>query len=214
MLAALCWREILAKRHRIRAEALHFLVLGALGMWVCGAFVYIGGRSTSATDIGLLYSISPVLIAIVSAFWLREPLRPTMDRVRGPVLDRLLAAAAHLAVGLRTGRPAHPHRGRRHRRADSLHRARSAAVAAFAVVDAQSRPRAGHRLDPGRRGLRRLFVYAAQARRGAARVGLVLYLSPLYSAAIAWAVLGEPVEAFHAVGALLILPGMWLATRR
>ena len=49
---------------------------------------------------------------------------------------------------------------------------------------------------------------------GAARVGVVLYLGPLYSAVIAWAVLGERVEWFHLVGALLILPGIWLSTRR
>ena len=49
---------------------------------------------------------------------------------------------------------------------------------------------------------------------GAARVGVVLYLGPLYSAVIAWLVLGERIEAFHAIGALLILPGIWLSTRR
>ena len=49
---------------------------------------------------------------------------------------------------------------------------------------------------------------------GAARVGVVLYLGPLYSAVIAWLVLGERIEAFHAVGALFILPGIWLSTRR
>ena len=49
---------------------------------------------------------------------------------------------------------------------------------------------------------------------GAARVAMVLYLGPLYSAAIGWAVLGERIEWFHAVGALLILPGIWLSTQR
>ena len=49
---------------------------------------------------------------------------------------------------------------------------------------------------------------------GAARVGVVLYLGPLYSAVIAWLVLGERIEFFHAVCALLILPGIWLSTRR
>jgi hypothetical protein len=44
-------------------------------MWVCGAFVYIGGRSTSAINIGLLYAASPVLIALASALWLGERLR-------------------------------------------------------------------------------------------------------------------------------------------
>ena len=49
---------------------------------------------------------------------------------------------------------------------------------------------------------------------GAARVSLVLYLSPLYSAVVGWLVLGERVQPFHGIGALLILPGIWLATRR
>ena len=35
----------------------------------------------------------------------------------------------------------------------------------------------------------------------------------LYAAIVAWAVLGEQPQWFHAVGAALILPGIWLATR-
>ena len=72
LLGAFCWREIAAKRAAIRAEAPRFIVLGALGMWVCGAFVYIGARSTTAINIGLLYAVSPVLIALLSARWLHE----------------------------------------------------------------------------------------------------------------------------------------------
>jgi drug/metabolite transporter (DMT)-like permease len=72
LLGAFCWREIVAKRAHIQAEAWHFIVLGALGMWVCGAFVYVGGRSTTAVNIGLIYAGSPVLIALASARWLHE----------------------------------------------------------------------------------------------------------------------------------------------
>ena len=61
-------------------------------------------------------------------------------------------------------------------------------------------------------------AYAAysymQRTLGAARVAMVMYLGPLYSAVIAWWVLGETIEWFHGVGALLILPGIWLSTRR
>ena len=53
-----------------------------------------------------------------------------------------------------------------------------------------------------------------QRELGAARVGLVLYLGPLYTAVLAWAVLGERIEWHHGVGALLILPGIYLASRR
>src|SRR5574339_827982 len=64
VLGAFCAVELRDKRDAIRAEWKHFVVLGALGMWVCGAFVYIGGRSTTAVNIGLLYAASPVLIAL------------------------------------------------------------------------------------------------------------------------------------------------------
>jgi drug/metabolite transporter (DMT)-like permease len=72
VLGAFCWREIAAKRVHVRAEAVYFIVLGALGMWVCGAFVYVGGHSTTAVNIGLIYAGSPVLIALASALWLHE----------------------------------------------------------------------------------------------------------------------------------------------
>jgi drug/metabolite transporter (DMT)-like permease len=72
VLGMFCWREIAAKRVHVRAEAAHFIVLGALGMWVCGAFVYVGGHSTTAVNIGLIYAGSPVLIALASALWLHE----------------------------------------------------------------------------------------------------------------------------------------------
>ena len=49
---------------------------------------------------------------------------------------------------------------------------------------------------------------------GAARAGLVLYLGPVYAAFSAWVLLGEPPQWYHAAGALLILPSIWLATRR
>ena len=39
----------------------------------------------------------------------------------------------------------------------------------------------------------------------------IIYLGPLYAAALAWFVLGEPLHAYHAVGALIILPGIFLA---
>ena len=42
------WGEIWSMRREILADWKHYLVLGALGMWICGAWVYIGGRTTVA----------------------------------------------------------------------------------------------------------------------------------------------------------------------
>lgn len=64
------------RRHGMpsRRDWIDSFLLGGLGMWICGAFVYYGGRSTSALNIGLMYALSPVLIAVFSALWLKERL--------------------------------------------------------------------------------------------------------------------------------------------
>jgi drug/metabolite transporter (DMT)-like permease len=58
-----------------RQEWRHTLILGALGMGICGAWVYQGARSTTATNIALLYAATPVAIAALSTRLLGEHLR-------------------------------------------------------------------------------------------------------------------------------------------
>lgn len=65
---AALWRA----RGALVREWRHLLVLGALGMWVCGAFVYLGGHTTSATNIALIYAVCPVAITAVSLTLLGE----------------------------------------------------------------------------------------------------------------------------------------------
>ena len=62
------WRE----RRSTLAHAGQYLVLGALGMLVCGAWVYEGAQTTSAMNIALIYAASPVLIALAAVLWLGE----------------------------------------------------------------------------------------------------------------------------------------------
>ena len=49
---------------------------------------------------------------------------------------------------------------------------------------------------------------------GASRVAVTLYLGPLYAAVAAYFVLGESLGWHHLGGAALILPGVWLVSRR
>jgi drug/metabolite transporter (DMT)-like permease len=49
-----------------------YLVLGSLGMLICGAWVYQGARSTDAMNIALIYSVAPVLIGLGASLWLGE----------------------------------------------------------------------------------------------------------------------------------------------
>jgi drug/metabolite transporter (DMT)-like permease len=70
------WRPLRQAAGAWRREWPHLLVLGFLGMYVCGAWVYQAGHSTSSTNIALIYAITPVSIAVASARLLHEPLRP------------------------------------------------------------------------------------------------------------------------------------------
>lgn len=65
---AALWRQ----RAELRCEAGQLLVLGALGMWICGAWVYLGGQGTSATNIALIYAATPVAIAVAGVKLLHE----------------------------------------------------------------------------------------------------------------------------------------------
>ena len=49
---------------------------------------------------------------------------------------------------------------------------------------------------------------------GASRVAASLYLGPLYGGLVAWLVLGEAMGWHHVMGAALILPGIYMASRR
>ena len=64
-------------------------------------------------------------------------------------------------------------------------------------------------------GLAAYWIYGwSQKILGASRVAVTLYLGPLYAALAAWLVLNEPLGAHHLSGAALILPGVFLVTRR
>ena len=246
VLGAFCAIELRDKRDAIRHEWKQLLVLGALGMWVCGAFVYIGGRSTSAVNIGLLYAASPVLIAMASALWLHE--RIGVKQMIGVAL----ALAGVLHILLRGEWPAllrlsfnsgdiwvagavlcwtvyslllraWPSRFGPLARLTLIAVAGIVVLLPFTVWEAV----AWWPTEWSWRSLALIVTaallpgagaYAAysimQRELGAARVGVVMYLGPLYSAVLAWVVLGERIEGFHLIGGCLILPGIFLSTRR
>ena len=64
--------EIWEARDEMGREWKRCLVLVALGMWICGAWVYIGGRTTAAINISLICSIAPVLIVSPQGCGLRS----------------------------------------------------------------------------------------------------------------------------------------------
>lgn len=94
ILAAFTHTELWAQRAHIRRYAWHYLVLGGCGMWICGAAVYFAGQTTSMMNISLIYAASPVMIAVGSVLWLREPF--SKRQALGVVLA--LAGVVHVVV--------------------------------------------------------------------------------------------------------------------
>lgn len=76
LLAWMARTELWRERRAVAAVWYEYVVLGALGMMVCGAWVYLGAKTTVAMNIALIYSASPVLIALGAVWWLDERFAP------------------------------------------------------------------------------------------------------------------------------------------
>ncbi|MGE0254149.1 MAG: DMT family transporter [Alphaproteobacteria bacterium] len=234
---------------RARTQALRewrdLLVLGTLGMGICGAFVYIGARTTTATNIGLIYAAAPVLIVVLAARLGgerlgRRQLAGTMLSLVGVLVlvlrgdpDVLLhlafvpgdlwvavaAASWGLYSVLLRYRPtalAPPVR------LAAITLAGLAVLAPFHLGEALSGD-VPH-LDAATIGAVVLVAvvpgwgaYTGYARiqraLGVGLTSLVLYLSPLWATALAWLLLDEHLAAYHVAGAVLVLVGVFMATR-
>ena len=92
LLALMARQELWQARRHILGVWHQYLLLGALGMLVCGAWVYVGAQTTVAMNIALIYAASPVLIAVGAWVFLGERL----GRVQ--VLGVLLALSGVIHV--------------------------------------------------------------------------------------------------------------------
>jgi drug/metabolite transporter (DMT)-like permease len=246
LLLPLAGGTLVAGFARWRREWKQLLVLGALGMWICGAFVYQGARTTSATNIGLIYAATPVAIAFASTRLLRERVsawqRVGMALALGGVIyviargdparllgvrftvgDLWILAAAVSWVAYTVLLQRWPSALGPTPRLAAITCGGVLVLVPFTAFEAvhAATPALGAKalmlivlagLLPG------FFSYQAYAyllrELGAARSSLVMYLAPVYAAFTAWVVLGEAPRGYHAVGAAMILPAVWLATRK
>lgn len=240
------WRELSERWPRWRDEIPALLVLGGLGMWICGAFVYIGAQTTTAVNIGLLYALAPVLIAVLSVRLLGERLAPAqltgaliailgviVILFKGSLADALairltrgdlwIGVAVFSWVGYSLLLKASPSVLGPFARLTAITGAgilvllpfTALEVALYGPVEPTAYVAGVIVLVAVLPGVLAYQSYSfVQRELGAARTGLILYLGPIYAAAVAWALLDEQPHWYHAVGAALILPGIWLATRR
>lgn len=236
------WRE----RRSTLADSGRYLVLGTLGMLICGAWVYQGAKTTSAINIALIYAASPVLIALGAVVWLGERFSWRQGLgvlvamagvfhvvVKGQWLSLglvqwvagdawiVVAMAAWAVFALLQKKWSTP-LGSTARLAaicmggvivllpfslwEFLQADRPAWTlqATVLVVAAGLLP-----------GIGAYWAYGfSQKVLGASRVAASMYLGPLYGGLAAWLVLGEAMGWHHIMGAALILPGIYMASRR
>ena len=228
-------------RHRatIRHEWRDLLVLGALGMGVCGAFVYIAADTTTATNIGLIYAASPILIVLIAHFAYHEKVSVlqsggvflslagvTTIICRGDlaVLAELRFAAGDLWTLSAMIAWAVYSIMLRHRPSAMPMMVRFAAVTAggilvllpFTLLEALS-----GELPPlavssfATVGFLALFAsFGAYQVYGLIQRSLGAGPTSLYNGVLAYLILGERLHFYHLIGAALVLPGIYLATRK
>jgi len=61
----------------IKKEYKQLFFLGAMGCGVCGAFPFLAGETTTITNMGIIYTSSPVFIIIISYFFFNEKINFT-----------------------------------------------------------------------------------------------------------------------------------------
>ena len=245
-------RPLWQAREVVRQEWWRSLLLGALGMWICGAIVYLGGHTTSATNIALIYAVSPVAIAVLSLRLMGE--RMGWSQRLGMALsvvgvlyviakgdwqhlaaiqfvagDAWIVLAAIAWTGYSLGLKFWPSRLPPLQRLALIMAGGVLVMVPLTLAEwlFWPAPAAAGTSGAALKALG-LVVLAAvvpgalsygaytllQRELGAARTALMLYLGPVYGALLGWLFLGEPVRDYHWVGAALILPSIWLATRR
>ncbi|MFN3853455.1 MAG: DMT family transporter [Phreatobacter sp.] len=91
-------RSLINQAAAIAASGWRILILGFLGMWICGAGVYWALSLTTATNATLIYTTSPVLVLILEALVLGRTI--PLTRLFGVVL-----AMAGVAVIVLRGDP-------------------------------------------------------------------------------------------------------------
>lgn len=240
--AGALWRG----RAAIAREWLDLVVLGGLGMGICGAAVYVGAATTTATNIGLIYAASPVMIILLGrcaygeAMSARQSLGVVLSLAgvlaiiaRGDLamLRALRFTAGDLWILSAAAGWAIYSVWLRHRPSALALMPRFAAIVAGGLVTLapflifETAMRGAPALDATTIGTVVLLavvpsfgayqVYALLQRTlGANRTGLMMYLSPVYNAALAYLLLGETFAPYHLVGVALVLPGLYLATHR
>ena len=245
ILTVFAWRGIVASWSSLRGASREIVILGVLGMFVCGGVVYASLHSTTATNATLIYTASSFIIVILDATFFGQ--RLTWTRIAGIILGfvgaativlqgelhRLIALEFNLGdigiafcaiawavysvmlkaerlrslptwplfalisiAGVITLVPPMLYEAVA---LDAFPRSRNAwlSIAALAILPSV--------LAYG-------FFQVGVREVGPSVAGIFFYLNPVYGVLLAWLFLGESFHVYHAIGLVLVVGGVVLAT--
>ena len=69
ILILLNYKSILKNFKYLKKEYKKLFFLGSMGCGVCGAFPFLAGQTTTVTNMGIIYTSSPIFIILISAFF-------------------------------------------------------------------------------------------------------------------------------------------------
>lgn len=236
------WRE----RRSTLQHGWRYLALGTLGMLICGAWVYEGAQSTSAMNIALIYSASPVLIALGAVLWLGERFSwrqglgvliamagvfhvvvkgqwLSLGQVQWVAGDGWIVMAMVSWAGFALLQKKWPTPLGSTARLAAICMGGVVVLLPFSIWEYWQADRPAWSVQATvlvvaaglLPGIGAYWAYGfCQKVLGASRVAASLYLGPLYGGLAAWLVLGEAMGWHHLMGAALILPGIYMASKR
>ena len=60
----------------VKQEYKRIFFIGSMGCGVCGAFPFLAGQTTTVTNMGIIYSSSPIFIILISSVFFKEKINP------------------------------------------------------------------------------------------------------------------------------------------
>src|SRR5712692_644326 len=205
-LAPFSVREIRAKWPAISPRLGMVAAAGFCGMFLCGGPVYVAGVTTTAINIGLIMAAAPVnvlLIAWIIGFEKIKPVQVASIALALPGVALILARGSletlttvNFALG------------------DILVFIAMLGWTAYNLLQVRTLP------DVSSIARTCLFAFAGAglaylaAKFGSVRASLMTYVVPIASVLLSMLFLGEGPSAYHFIGGLLILAGIWLSVRR
>lgn len=239
LLMPFCLRDTWRQRHQIRPYWWKIVVLAMVGMVLYQSLAYFAAATSTATSMGMIASLTPLVTILLSSVLLDEP--PTWGTVSGGVLSlaglvilmsqghparllsegvvigdllMLVAAVAYAFYGVLLRRWALPlptwHLLFLQVWAAALMLLPLCLSAPFAPVTSANLPLILYAGIVVSIGAQFLWIKGI-GHMGASRATMFINLSPVFTVIIAMLTLGETLHAYHAVGGTITLVGVLLA---